>query len=328
MIYHSTSTDIDLLVSNSTIDLGGNAFQLAAGGTKKGINNAVAKLEGGIYTTSTGAKIPFVIKNLKAENGLFASSATTARTAALEVDYVTLDAPVITATADAGAFVGIANGAVNYTFKAVDVKNATIASASTGKGSDINLGGFIGQVNSTADVMIYGCNVATAAIKGHYYMGGFIGQVVAATNVKIKALDGGKDDTKGSTVSGITFTPLSADNAWSTLKCGTIAPFIGGIKAITTQLDIYGKFDSFDRAANKWNLNFLTNESYKFIGTKEDACNFIGYIDVSTAPTFTYNLKNLNGFEANPKMTILSSTGEGKAWDDILATECNAYAEY
>ena len=183
-------------------------------------------------------------------------------------------------------------------------------------------------MNSTKDVMIYGCNVATAAIKGHYYMGGFIGQVVAAKDVKIKALDGGKDDTKGSTVAGITFTPLSADNAWSTLKCGTIAPFIGGIKSITTELNIYGKFDSFDRTANKWNLNFLTNESYKFIGTKEDACNFIGYIDVSTTPAFSYYLKNLNGFEANPKMTILSSTGEGKAWDDILATECNAYAEY
>lgn len=326
----NTETTIGLYVSNSTIDLGSNAFQIqygtGAANLKKGIDGAIVKLEGNKYGTAA-KPVPFVIKNLKAESGLFASSAT-ARTAALEVDYVTLDAPVITATQDAGALIGIANGAVKYTFKAVDVKNATIASASTGKGSDINLGGFIGQVNSTSDVEIFGCNVATAAIKGHYYMGGFIGQVVAAANVKIKALDGGKDDTKGSTVAGITFTPLSADNAWSTLKCGTIAPFIGGIKSITTELNIYGKFDSFDRTANKWNLNFLTNESYKFIGTKEDACNFIGYIDVSTTPAFSYYLKNLNGFEANPKMTILSSTGEGKAWDDILATECNAYAEY
>ena len=185
-------------------------------------------------------------------------------------------------------------------------------------------------MNTTGDIMIYGSNVATAAIKGHYYMGGFIGQVVGAKNVFIKALDGGKGDTKGSQVSGITFTPLSADNAWSTLKCGTIAPFIGGIKAITTELDIYGKFDSFDRAANKWNLNFLTNESYKFIGTKEDACNFIGYIDVSTTPAFKYYLKNLNGFEADIEkgMEIVTTSDAGKAWSDILATECNAYAEY
>ena len=101
-------------------------------------------MTGGIYTTSTGAKIPFVIKNLKAESGLFATTTAPAvRTAALEVDYVTLDAPVITATVNAGALIGIANGAVDYTFKAVNVKNATIASASTGKGSDINLGGFV-----------------------------------------------------------------------------------------------------------------------------------------------------------------------------------------
>ena len=331
LIYHTTPDAINLLVSNSTIDLGSNAFQLSAAGRKKGINAAIKSMTGGNYTTSTGAKIPFVIKNLKAESGLFATTAA-GRAAALEVDYVTLDAPVITATQDAGALIGIANGAVNYTFKAVNVKNATIASASTGKGSDINLGGFIGQVNTAGDIMIYGSNVATAAIKGHYYMGGFIGQVVKAANVKIKALDGGKTDTKGSQVSGITFTPLSADNAWSTLKCGTIAPFIGGIKTISAggELNIYGKFDTFDREANKWKLNFLSNESYKFIGTKEDACNFIGYIDVSTTPAFKYYLKNLNGFEADTStgMAIVTTSDAGKAWSDILATECNAYAEY
>lgn len=332
LIYHSTETDIDLLVSNSEINLGGNNFQLFSGAAAmKGINKAITKLEGGKYTSGDPAvPVPFTIKNLKAESGLFAYDATTPRTANLEVDYVTLDAPVITATQDAGAFVGIANGA-NHTFIACKVNNATIASASTGKGTDINLGGFIGQVDATGkDVLLQGCHVTTASIKGHYYMGGFIGQVVDATKVKIHDVNGAKVDEKGSTVSGITFTPLSADNAWSTLKCGTIAPFIGGIKAIATELNIYGKFDSFDREANKWKLNFLSNESYKFIGTKEDACNFIGYIDVSTVPGFKYYLKNLNGFEADIStgMKIVTTTDAGKPLSEILATECNAYAEY
>ena len=334
LMVNTSSTAITLNVSNSEIDLGSNAFQIqygsGAANLKKGIAKEIVSLAGGQYTTSTGAKIPFVIKNLKAESGLFASSATSARSADLSVEYVTLDAPVITATQDAGALVGIANGA-NHTFTAVKVNNATIASASTGKGTDINLGGFIGQVNATGkDIILKGCNVTTASIKGHYYMGGFIGQVVAATNVKIHDIYGAKADEKGSTVSGITFTPLSADNAWSTLKCGTIAPFIGGIKTIATELNIYGKFDSFDREANKWKLNFLSNESYKFIGTKEDACNFIGYIDVSTTPAFKYYLKNLNGFEADTStgMKIVTTSDAGKPLSEILATECNAYAEY
>ena len=325
LVANPNSGNYTLKVSNSIIDLDNKPFQIqygsGAANLHKGIQPNVQQLIGGFY----GEKVQFNINNLNAATGLFASAV---RANDLSVEYVTLNNPTITATQDAGALVGIAQGS-KFTFTSVVVSNTTIASASTGKGSDINLGGFIGQVNTAGnDIEIYGCNVATAAIKGHYYMGGFIGQVVDAANVKIKASNGGKDDQKGSTVSGITFTPLSADNAWSTLKCGTIAPFIGGIKNITTELNIYGKFDSFDRAANKWNLNFLTNESYKFIGTKEDACNFIGYIDVSTTPTFNYYLKNLNGFEDNPKMEILSSTGSGMAWDDILATQCNAYAEY
>lgn len=342
LLYHGTESDINLLVSNSEINLGSKAFQLKVNNVNyKGINAAIEKLIGGHYTTSTGDKIPFAIKNLNAESGLFATTATAAgRGAGLEVEYVTLDTPVITATHDAGALIGIANGTQDYKFTAVSVKNATIASASTGKGSDINLGGFIGQIDvkNANKVELYGCNVATAAIKGHYYMGGFIGQIVTANQVLIVDVYGGKTDTKGSTVSGITFTPLSADNAWSTLKCGTIAPFIGGISELTGTspvLRIYGKFDSFDRTANKWNLNFLTNESYKFIGTKQDDCNFIGYIDVAKLPVpasrFKYYLKNLNGFEADEAsggMEILSATGAGAEWDDILATQCNAYAQY
>lgn len=343
LLYHATSASIDLLVSNSTIDLGSNAFQFKVGSTTyQGINSSITNLNGGKYKIA-GVPISFTVKNLKAATGLFASSATTARSAALAVEYVTLDAPTITATANAGALIGTANGN-DFKFTAVNVKNATIASTSTGKGTDINLGGFIGEVKATGKkVQLWGCNVATATISGHYYMGGFIGQVTDANLVEIKDVLGGKDDKKGSTVSGITFNPKSNDGVWSTLKCGTIAPFIGGIDHIDDQsvspkgeLNIYGKFDSFNREANMWKMNFLSNESFKFIGTKQDDCNFIGYINVAklpAAPTkpFQFFLKNLNGFEADVVaggMTILSGGGAGKAYDEILATECNAYAEY
>ena len=160
-------------------------------------------------------------------------------------------------------------------------------------------------------------------------MGGFIGQVVDATNVKIHDVNGAKADKKGSTVEGIAFTPVSADGTWSTYKNGTIAPFIGGIAKIATELNIYGKFDSFDREANMWKMNFLSNEDFKFMGTKQDDCNFIGYIDViGNTPSFDYYLKHVNGFEANPKMNIATKGDNGKEADAILATDCNVYAKY
>jgi hypothetical protein len=337
------TTTADLWVSNSEIDLASKVFQLKIGTTTyRGINAKITQLNGGKYTNIAGP-ISFTVKNLKAATGLFASSATTARSAALAVEYFTLDAPTITSTANAGALIGTANGN-DFKFTAVNVKNATIASASTGKGTDINLGGFIGEVNAPSQkVQLWGCNVATATISGHYYMGGFIGQVTDANLVEIKDILGKKDDKKGSTVSGITFNPKSNDGVWSTLKCGTIAPFIGGINRIDDQsatpkgeLNIYGKFDTFERESNMWKMNFLSNESFKFIGTKQDDCNFVGYINVAMLPTapkkpFQFFLKNLNGFEADVAaggMTILSGGGAGKAYDEILATECNAYAEY
>jgi hypothetical protein len=304
------------------LDMGGTLnFQDDAAIPNKGIADAVGTFVGGGYT----------ISNLKAETGLFAD-----RTATLTASNFTIKNPVITKTANAGAFVGVAGNTLTLT--SVNVENATIASESKGYGTDINLGGMIGAVNATGKtIQLKGCNVATASIKGHYYMGGFIGQILDAKEVFILDVNGQKIDKKGSTVSGLTFTPISEKGDWSTLKCGTIAPFIGGIKKMSPKsasgmLRIYGKFDSFNRKANKWNMNFLSNETYKFIGTKQDDCNFVGYIDVANitpGDAFIFHLKNLNGFEADTStgMTILTDTDTGKPVDSILATECNAYAE-
>ena len=297
------------------LDMGGTLnFQDKATTPNKGIANAV--------TTFVGNSKK--ISNLKAETGLFKNRASGAT---LLVQNLTLENPVITATANAGGIVGIAEDAINL--YSVTVKNITIASASTGKGTDINLGGFIGQVNAAGKVVgIRGGMVETAAIKGHYYMGGFIGQVVDAATVQLIDAAGEKKNKIGSQVKGISFTPISSED-WSTYKCGTIAPFIGGIAKITTTLSIYGKFDSFDREANMWKKNFLSNEDYKFMGTKRDDCNFIGYIDViGNTPAFTYNLKHVDGFEAEPSMKIATTGDNGKEADDILATDCNVYAKY
>ena len=299
------------------LDMGGTLnFQDKAATPNKGIANAVATFVGNSKK----------ISNLKAETGLFAN-----RTAALTASNLTIKDAVITATANAGALVGVAGEALALT--SINAENVTIASAATGKGTDINLGGLIGQINANGkNILLKGCNVKTASIKGHYYMGGFIGQVVDADIVRIYGLGSTLadciGDKKGSTVESITFTPITAtEGDWSTYKCGTIAPFIGGIATISTELRIYGKYDSFDREANMWKKNFLSNEDFKFIGTKQDDCNFIGYIDViGHTPAFTYHLKHVNGFQANPSMTIATTGDNGKSADAILATDCNVYS--
>ena len=320
----------------------------------------VSNLKGALFQNNTAALTVtgLTIETASAANGVLmaktgntVTATLTAKTLTLTGNYVSssntgvggligtaANAVTLTATVDgvtmsnaksnAGGLIGIAEA--NVTITSTNVENLTMTAA-TGLGTDINFGGFIGEVNTASNVTLSGCNVKTAAIKGHYYMGGFIGQVTKANNVYIWGLDGAAiSDKKGSTVEAITFTPASADGTWSTYKSATIAPFIGGIKQILTQLNIYGKYDSFDRVANMWKMNFLSNENYKFMGTKEDNCNFIGYIDVIAypSPAWTYNLKHLNGFQANPSMKILTTGDNGKTADAILATDCNVYAAY
>ena len=258
------------------------------------------------------------ISNLKAKAGMFA----TPLGGALTVNSLTLDGATITNDKDAGCFVGEADQNVN--FNLVTVANATVG-GSTFAGSSINIGGFIGKVTGAVNVNIYRSFVNTATLKGHYYVGGFIGQVVNGGIVKIMGLGGSKTDEIGSQTSGLTFDIQSKDGVWSTLKNGTVAPFIGGVRQLAT-LNIYGEYDTFDREAAKWNLNFLENEAIKFYGTKRDDLNFIGYTDVNVSPAGigTYNLKLRSGFEANPNMklaNVASSLDKTK----ILDIEYNCY---
>lgn len=257
------------------------------------------------------------ISNLKAKTGMFATP-----TVALAVSNLTLDGATITDDKDAGCFMGEAK--VNVTFDQVTVSNATVGGTKF-EGSSINIGGFIGKVTNGVNVNIYRSFVKTATLKGHYYVGGFIGQVVNGGTVKIMGLGGSKNDEIGSQTSGLTFDIQSKDGVWSTLKNGTVAPFIGGVRQLTA-LNIYGEYDSFDREASKWNLNFLENEAIKFYGTKRNDLNFIGYTDVNVSPAGigTYNLKLRSGFEANPNMklaNVASSLDKTK----ILDIEYNCY---
>ena len=136
-----------------------------------------------------------------------------------------------------------------------------------------------------------------------------------------------KDDEKGTVTKNITFTPISADGKWATLKSGTIAPFIGGIESITAEgsskidLQIYGTCEPIDRTAMKWDWNFLNDESITFQGTKRNDINFVGYTNIS-APDFFYALKLVSGFEANPKMERRS----GASTTTIKDTEYNVYS--
>lgn len=287
----------------------------------KGIANAVTTFNGNGYT----------ISNLKAETGLFAD-----RTAALTASNLTIDGVTLSATKNAGGFIGKAGAAVSLT--STTVKNITIASTSTGQGTDAYLGGMIGLVDAgtSATIAIQKGAVESANITGHYFMGGFIGGIKSAKKVYLVGLgtldtDATKSfsgtDANGCTAKNLTFNPVSIDGVWSTLKSGTIAPFIGGIEGLgaTTgdKLQIYGEFDSFDRSANKWNWNFLNDETIKFKGTTRDDINFIGYTKEDSYD-FKYELKVISGFEANPKMNRRSTT----ATNAILDTDYNVYDVY
>jgi hypothetical protein len=318
---------LNLNMNNKPFKSGANSGINTGNTTFNGGKFTVKNLNGSFYANKpSGLSINnLTLDGVAAANGAICAETAGSFTASgLKVKNVTLSA-----TANVGGLVGTLKAAA--TLSSVNAEGLTMAAASTGKGTDINLGGFFGEVNASgATIELKGCNVKTASIKGHYYMGGFIGQVTAANNIYIYGTDGAAiSDKKGSTVAGITFTPITADGTWSTYKSGTIAPFIGGIKTIASVLNIYGKFDSFDRVANMWKMNFLSNENFKFMGTKQDDCNFIGYIDViGSTPTFTYRLKHLNGFQANPSMKIATTGDNGKTADAILATDCNVYSTY
>jgi hypothetical protein len=304
----------------------GTAAGIATGNTTfNGGKFTIKNLNGSFYANKPSG---LTINQLTLDGVKAANAAIAAETAgAFIANGVTLKNVTLSASKDAGGFIGIAKDNANFT--SCTVNTITISSAAAGEGTDINLGGFIGQVNkSSAFVAINGGLVDGATITGHYYVGGFIGQIVDATQVKIVDVNGTKMDKVGSKVKNFTLNAVTKDNNWSTLKCGTHAPFIGGINKLSSLLQIYGEFDvaNFNRATCMWNKNFLSNEAYKFIGTKDDNCNFIGYINVANAPAFTYWLKHVNGFEANPSMTIITATDTGKTLDSILSTECNAYA--
>ena len=284
------------------LNMGGTA---AFGGIKKGT-----------ITTFNGKN--HKIENLKAANGMFAAGQTTAVT----VNDLTLDKAVITDDKEAGCFIGKASK--DFTFNSVNVTNATVGGTKF-EGSSIGVGGFIGVVDGGANVNIFKCTVNTATLKGHYYVGGFIGQVLNGGTIKLKGAADSKVDEIGTQAKSLTFDIQSKDGVWSTLKNGTVAPFIGGIKLLAN-LDIYGEYDSFDRTASKWNLNFLENEAIKFYGTKRDDLNFIGYTSVATGEgiTGTYNLKLRSGFEANPNMK-LANTANSLDKSKVLDIEYNAY---
>lgn len=304
--------DVTLNVSNSTIDLGGHAFQLPSTPAPiTGIKNDVTSLVNAVPGSNA-----FVIKNLKATTGLFAN-----RTADLIVKKVTVENAEITATKNAGTIIGQINGgAVKFTN--VTVKNATIAATSTGTGDDINLGGMVGNINGAAATFtVENGLVDGASIKGHYWMGGIIGCVTNAKAIYLYGEEGKvKDDGVGTETKNLTFTPVSADGKWATQKSGTIAPFIGGIQNLSTKLQIYGECTPVDRKAMKWDWNFLNDEHITFKGTKRDDINFIGYTKADS-DEFEFALKLKSGFEANPQMTRRNTT----ATSAILDTEYNVY---
>jgi hypothetical protein len=293
------------------IDLGGKKFN----GIATGVTSYTGKHWQGAPVNNFVAG--GTVKNLTAANGMFKNL-----TAVLTVNDLTLDNAVITADKEAGCFIG--KTTKDVTFNSVNVTNATVGGTKF-EGASIGVGGFIGVVDGAANVNIYKCKVSTATLKGHYYVGGFIGQVVNGGTIKLMGAGGSKSDEVGTQASGLTFDIQSKDGVWSTLKNGTVAPFIGGIKKLTN-LNIYGEYDSFDRTASKWNLNFLENEAIKFYGTKRDDLNFIGYTSVATGDgiTGTYNLKLRSGFEANPNMK-LANTANSLDKSKVLDIEYNAY---
>lgn len=258
------------------------------------------------------------IENAKTATGIFADGG-------ISVENLTLKNCEATAKANAGILVGTVTG--SSTFKKVTVEGASVGTSTDYAGNAVNVGGFVGNVNaSSKDVIFQNCQVKSTTLKGHYYMGGFIGIVTAAANVKFQDKNGGKNDTESSCIANsLTYDVQSKDGVWSTLKNGTVAPFIGSITSITTELNIYGEYDSFNRTTAMWNKNFLDNEAIKFYGTINSELNFIGYVPSKTAIA-KYYLKKRTGFEAD------TSTGMTYANVDnsidkskILETEYNCY---
>lgn len=262
------------------------------------------------------------ISNLKSKTGMFKNKSTS-----LLVNSLTLDGSEVTAKQAAGAIMGKAMA--NLTFNKVTVKNAKIGTSSDGAGTDQGIGGMIGEVDGTsATITMYNGLVENTTINGHYYMGGIIGKVTNAANINLYGQPAGiKTDLVGTKTTGLTFNPLTKDGSWSTLLSGTIAPFIGGIINLTTSLNIYGELTPVSKTemeAWNWDKNFLSaNETIKFKGTKRDDLNFIGYTNTS-CPAFTYNLKLVSGFEANPSMTRRNTS----ATTTVLDTEYNCYIAY
>jgi hypothetical protein len=297
----------------------------------------ISNLNGTMFKNWTAKTL--TINNLELKTVTAKSAAIMATTkAAVNTNGLTIDGVTLSATKNAGGIIGKAGAAVSL--QSTTVKNVTIASTSTGQGTDAYLGGMIGLVDAgtgtSANIVIQKGAVETANITGHYFMGGFIGGIKSAKNVYLVGLGAlGTDavksfngtDANGCTTKNLTFNPVSIDGVWSTLKSGTIAPFIGGIEGLgattTDKLQIYGEFDSFDRTANKWNWNFLADETIKFKGTTRDDINFIGYTKEDSYD-FRYELKVISGFEANPKMNRRSTT----ATNAILDTDYNVYDVY
>lgn len=288
---------------------------------------------GGLFLNNTSA---LTVNNLKISTISAPAGALVATSgAAINANYLTVENATIAATKNAGGLIGKAQDAV--TLGNTTVKNVKIGDGSTGQGTDAYIGGFIGLVEApSANITIQKGAVDVADLTGHYYVGGFIGGVKNAKNVylvgngalnsdAVKSFNG--SDANGCTAKSLTFHPVSIDGVWSTLKSGTIAPFIGGIENIgssaTDVLQIYGEFDSFNRTDNKWNWNFLNDETIKFKGTTRDDINFVGYT-VANSNDFEYRLKLISGFEAQPKMNRRSTT----ATNTILDTDYNVYAAY
>ena len=310
----TTATSAKLFLD---IDLGGTLnFQDKATTPNKGIKN-VTTFDGNGKT----------IKNLLAETGLFANGGVTT------VEKLTLDGAKITATQKAGVIMGVATASV--TLNKVTVKNATLAEASTGLGTDAYIGGMIGEVNgASAEIKVNNGNVNNTTISGHYYLGGIIGGVTNAYKIYLYGESGKeKTDLVGTTTTKLTFNPKAIDGSWSTLKSGTIAPFIGGILKLNKEdgtkidLQIYGTCDEVTKTLMetwKWSSNFLVaDETIKFKGTKRNDLNFIGYTSTD-CPDFVYALKLVSGFEANPTMTRRNTS----ATTTVLDTEYNCYMSY